>query len=435
MVEIALLLLFLLFCLKHSSKQILCFIFLFLPIHGTIKTIFFQSGGELFSMWKELGLLMILLKERRLIFRDYDSIWRTYVFLFLCTFVYFCVGNIHGYHGSSTLKKLLFPCLLTLCVANINYNRNDIKNLFCCIFIGSLIINITGILDFLFPSVRSVFRNLMNIDFSVSKDGTVHYDINSFTIMGYERVCGLMSGGPNQFGIFNAGILFIAILGILYCNTVFNLKRYKVMIIISLCMSSLCLLLSFSRAGMAIVLISLLIMSLTDRKLRFKTICIMLIIACALIIGMMYSPQVEEVILATLTGKESSSAARYSMTNDALEFLLNHPYGYGLGATSGDKSIYFAESSLINFGIETGIIGLFLLFLLVLSIYKNIGNNKLNKANQACRAFLIAYVMASFVSVNAYENPFIYYAWLIFGFGLMKTGYFTSKHTYSYDKN
>ena len=59
----------------------------------------------------------------------------------------------------------------------------------------------------------------------------------------------------------------------------------------------------------------------------------------------------------------------------------------------------------------------------------------LNKANQACRAFLIAYVMASFVSVNAYENPFIYYAWLIFGFGLMKTGYFTSKNTYSYDKN
>lgn len=435
MVEIALLFLFLLFCLKHSSKQILCFIFLFLPLHGTIKTIVFQSGGEWFSMWKELGLLIILVKERNSIFRSYSSIWRTYFFLCLCTLAYFGFGSIHGYYGSSTLKKLLFPCLLTLCVATINLNKNDIKRLFFCILVGSFIINITGLLDFLSPSIRSIFRHLMNVEFSVSKDGTVFYDINSFTIMGYERVCGLMSGGPNQFGIFNAGIIFIGIISILYCNTIFKLKKDKILIGISLCMSSLCLLLSFSRAGMAIVLLSLLIMSLTDRKLRSKIIFIMSIITCALIIGIMYSTQVEEIILATLTGKEASSAARYSMTNNALDFLLNHPLGYGLGATSGDKSIYFAESSLINFGIEIGVIGLFLLLLLILHIYKSIRNNKSNKTRRGCCAFLIAYVMTSLVSVNTYENPFIYYAWLIFGFGLMKTGYFTFINTYNYDKD
>ena len=149
----------------------------------------------------------------------------------------------------------------------------------------------------------------------------------------------------------------------------------------------------------------------------------------------MYSAKVEEVILATLTGKEASSAARYSMTNDALDFLLNHPLGYGLGATSGDKSIYFAESSLINFGIEIGVIGLFLLLLLILHIYKSIRSNKSNKTRRACCAFLIAYVMTSLVSVNTYENPFIYYAWLIFGFGLMRTGYFTFINTCDYDKD
>lgn len=435
MVEIAILFLFILFCCKHSSKQILCFIFLFLPIHGTIKSIVFQSGGELFSMWKELGLLIILLKERRSIFRGYNSIWQTYFFLCLCTLVYFFIGNISGYNGLSTLKKLLFPCLLTLCVAKINFNGNDIKKLFCYILVGSFIINITGLIDFLFPSIRSVFRHLMNIEFYISENGTVLYDINSFTIMGYERVCGLMSGGPNQFGIFNAGILLICVIAILYCNTIFNLKRYKIFIVISLCMSSLCLLLSFSRAGMAIVFIFLVIMSLTDSKLRSKTIFLMLILTSALIIGMIYSSQVEEIILGTLTGKEASSAARYSMTNNALDFLLNHPFGFGLGATSGDKSVYFAESSLINFGIEVGVIGLFLLLLLILNIYRLIRNNKSNKTQRACGAFLIAYVATSFVSVNTYENPFIYYAWLFFGFGLMNTGYFTSKNTYSYDKN
>lgn len=435
MVEIAILFLFILFCCKHSSKQILCFIFLFLPIHGTIKSIVFHTGGELFSMWKELGLLIILLKERRSIFRGYNSIWRTYFFLCLCTLVYFFIGNISGYNGLSTLKKLLFPCLLTLCVAKINFNGNDIKKLFCYILVGSFIINITGLIDFLSPSIRSVFRHLMNIEFYISENGTVLYDINSFTIMGYERVCGLMSGGPNQFGIFNAGILLICVIAILYCNTIFNIKRYKIFIVISLCMSSLCLLLSFSRAGMAIVFIFLVIMSLTDSKLRSKTIFLMLILTSALIIGMIYSSQVEEIILGTLTGKEASSAARYSMTNNALDFLLNHPFGFGLGATSGDKSVYFAESSLINFGIEVGVIGLFLLLLLILNIYRLIRNNKSNKTQSACGAFLIAYVATSFVSVNTYENPFIYYAWLFFGFGLMNTGYFTSKNTYSYDKN
>ena len=109
---------------------------------------------------------------------------------------------------------------------------------------------------------------------------------------------------------------------------------------------------------------------------------------------------------------------------EALGYLFENPQGKGLGATDFahthfNTGLYFAESSLINLGIELGVFGMLLLlifkFRMGLLIKKNIKNNGFASVGFG---FMLGYIITSAVSVNTYENPFVYYAWMIFGLAL-----------------
>lgn len=422
-IEIFLILLFIFFCIKHNSKEILYFVFFLLPIHGTIKFVIFHSGGEIFAIWKEIGILFIYFKELRKTSYSTKSLFLIYLILAFVTLIFAIVGYENGFSITGSIKKLLFPCLLTIAVSKIKFSEDDIRHLLLYMFVGSILINITGVLDFFNPSIREIFRNMMRIGYSVSDDGTIFYDTNSFTIMGYERAFGLMAGGPNQMGIFNAGILFFIIISILYYPKIYNNLNSKCILFIAMSLSAFCLIVSFSRAGMAMLFIALLILSFYDKRLRSKIIWAILFFIIVLFIAAIYSHVINDVIISTLSGKEVSSASRVSMVNDAWNFLLNNPWGYGLGAVNSDK-IYFAESSIINFGIEIGICGLMVLFILFVNILCQIKKNFIYcKISKCSFSFFIAYIITSFVSVNPFENPFIYYAWLLLGLGLERINY------------
>ena len=131
---------------------------------------------------------------------------------------------------------------------------------------------------------------------------------------------------------------------------------------------------------------------------------------------------VQTVVDGTLSGNEASSAERGNMTRASWKYLLENPFGYGLGATDNvsDNFVYFAESTMINMGIATGILGVFLYSYLIFSIYKLAKRNRYNSFYLIAPGFIFAYYITAWVSVNVVENPFLYYAWLIFGLGLNK---------------
>lgn len=422
--ELLLICIFLFFCYRSSEKQILYLIFFLLPIHGTIKFLVFKDGGEIFAVWKELGILILFF--RTLPVKNYASVKVLSFFLFFSLFIIFYtfIGFYDGYKIAGTFKKLFFPVFLTISVSKMRFTSTDAKVFFLVILLGSLLINITGIVDFVSPNIRSSFRAVLGATFEETYDGTRFYDNPSYQIMGFDRVSGLITGGPNQMGIFNSAIVILG----LFCwinRAYFKFSRFQMLyFLICLGASFFCLLTSFSRAGWAILLITFFSVLVIDKHFRnfgLKYVFMILSVAVILIFSM---PKFYFIIESTLSGKELSSAARGNMTVDALEYLFENPLGKGIGATDFahthlNTGLYFAESSLINFGIEMGVAGLIMLLVLKLKIARLIRKNFARNGFATLGfGFIVAYIIASVVSINTYENPFVYYAWMIFGLSL-----------------
>ena len=77
-----------------------------------------------------------------------------------------------------------------------------------------------------------------------------------------------------------------------------------------------------------------------------------------------------------------------------------------------------AESSLLLFAMDTGVIGFFCMLVLFLYVLKSI---YFRSRNNMIYSFFFAHVLISyvvaFVSVNMFEWPYVYYLFIIMGFG------------------
>lgn len=420
-VETLFLLFFILFAIKAKPVSTLCFMFFLLPIHGTLKVVLFSHGGNIFAIWKEIGILILLYRAYNFKVPTKNSLYKLILIFFAYALIFLGIGLAEKYSVTNSIKKLFFPCLLTLTISKINFSRTDILKIFSYCLLGSIIINISAVADFLSPSVRMFFRDLMKVGYVTGGDGTVYYDISSFKIMGIDRACGLIAGGPNQLGIFNSGIVTIGIMSFV-CFKDYLRRKTKFWWYSIFFLSAFSLIVSFSRAGWAMVILTIFFLFFIHAKFRSKVLAIFFIAAILSSIAYFTIPAVETVVDGTFTGKEASSAARGNMTQNSLSILINNPWGYGLGAANHSVSNYvaFAESSWINFGFEIGIIGVLLLFAMLAQIALNTKNNHGNDLAKFSLSFLFAYSITSLFSVNTFENPYIYYAWLIMGIGTIR---------------
>lgn len=417
LLQLLLLLIVIFFCTFKKQYDIVILLIAFLPIHGTVKTLMFADGGDIFAFWKEIAIMILFLKT---ISRNrYLKMPNSYKMFFIVVAVFSLVGYLQSYPISSDLKNLLIPGVLFYSLANITLNENQFRNILLCIILSSLVINLTGIIDFISPTIRFVFKDLMKVGYTISSDGTVYYDINSYTMLGkYDRVCGLMSGGPNMMGVYNSIVFLIGcIFYITYRKTLKSGSLFFYYLSFLLCI--FCLLFSFSRAGWAICFITFVFYAKftwsanKDKILNYIFIFLLIIITTYIV-----SDSFNEVVSSTMTGKEASSAQRGSMTVDALNVFFKNPLGNGLGATSwtNTNKVYFAESFYVNTMIQIGIIG----FIIMMNYYKDVYNIikqhiYTNHIARWGKAFMIALVITSFVSVNMNEVPFNYFAWMFLG--------------------
>lgn len=421
MLEILFVFAFIVFCIHSSSTKILCLMFLLLPIHGAIKFIAFNDGGNIFAIWKEIGIMAILIKTWTMRSILSNKIKPLLVLFYLCCLIFAIVGFTNGFSMSGSVKRLIFPPLFAIAISQVSFTQTSFKRLLLSIFIGSIIINITGVIDFLSPSIRMLFRNMMHVGYEISTDGTIYYDVSSFSIMGFDRASGLMAGGPNQLGVFNCGILLFCVIAILFFKKMFISRKQKFILYLATAMSAFLLLVSFSRAGWAMVAITFFILMIKDKRMSRYAVRTAIIGIFCFILAIVFIPQVSTVVEGTLSGKEASSAARADMTQTSFDKMLENSLGYGLGASDRMNKNYkgFAESSIINIGFETGVVGILILSLIILYIarlcYKN---RNLYLFAPFGYSFCCAYYITSWVSVNPFENPFVYYAWGFIGMSL-----------------
>ena len=85
--EIAFCLILFLFCCILKPLHILYMLLFLLPIHGTIKEVLFASSGMLFASWKEIAILIMLVK----LWRNQSRLNAGVIKLFIVFFVYLIV--------------------------------------------------------------------------------------------------------------------------------------------------------------------------------------------------------------------------------------------------------------------------------------------------------------------------------------------------------
>jgi hypothetical protein len=284
---------------------------------------------------------------------------------------------------------------------------------------------ITGFIEHFL--IRLPILYLFNAVDSISDSGRIIYGSTSWQIMGLDRMFGIMAGGPNQFGVFN-GIAVAFLFCIKLSPQLSTLYKSKnTLINITLMLSIVGLLFSLSRAGMAIAGLSVIIMvlfyrsSYIPRYIVFFTFLAFLLYLCL----SLFSPEIIEVIVQSLLGKESSASDRGNNVLRAFSFLANNPLGYGLGTTDirgvqSNQNIYFAESSYLNLAIEIGMVGLSLYFTLL--AYLILKTKKVSNAfKNVVISVTIPIVIISFFSVNTHQMPSLYIWWIILGLGLNKS--------------
>ena len=326
MIEVAIIAGFVLFCAGAKVSSILCVVFFLLPIHGSIKSIVFHGGGEIFAIWKELGILVILFKTMRNKNPYYRDLLGIASLFFIYCLVFLGIGVSEGFSVSATVKKIFFPILLLFAVSKSSLSEADVKKILLCCLLGSVFVNITAVLDFISPSMRMMFRDIMRIGYKVSSSGEVYYDVSSFKIMGIDRACGLMAGGPNQLGVFNSGIVTAGGILFLFFRNSLKKKTIKLLFVLSFSLSFFCLLISFSRAGWALVLLLGFFLGIMNARYRKKTIAIAFVMFFFSILAYLTIPTLQMVVDGTISGNESSSAARAGMTQNSVLFLLETPF-------------------------------------------------------------------------------------------------------------
>lgn len=410
-------------CFFLSEDRIL-YLFLFLiPFHSFIKSCFnfFYGGGEIFSFWKEIVILIIALK----VFRKSESRLNPFIIFLILTFlIYVFVFFVVADGSASALPALrdhIFPLIFFIAISNIKLNVLFFKKIIYIITIGILLTDIFGVIQHYFFNQEISFI-MGRIDF-IDSEGFIQYTTTSARIMGFERMAGILGGGPNMFGIFN-GYAIVFLFGIVTNanKTIIDKKElffFKFVMLFSL----VCMILSFSRAGWGISIIGVFLLLYFNKQInRVKYFSILLV--AFLFTGIMISffiPDAGDIIVNSLSGKEASASKRGEMISNLIPRVLDEPFGHGLGTADNRYKghIFFAESAFINIAFEIGILGLFYLLTIHFVIIKEMFKfKKDNYFSKTAISITVGTLIISFFSVNPYGMPYIYFWWLILGLGV-----------------
>ena len=410
--------------IKAEYKVLTLFIFL-TPFNSFIKNsfTFFYGGGSIITYWKEIAILILLFKiyKSSVVKLNKQLVLTISFFILLIIFYLFMSEELAI--ALPTLRNYLFPILLFLSVAKLELNNLIFKQIIIAFVLSVLITNVFGIIQHFFLN-EQLSQLMGRIDF-IDSNGYIQYTTTSNRIMGFERMAGIIGGGPNMFGVFN-GLAIVFIFGVLTIKDklIITPKLTKILFLV-LVLSIFGIILSFSRAGWAILVIGVFSILLFDNKKIVKYFIFFSFFSVIIVFVLSQSiPKVEEIISQSFSGKEVSAANRSSMILELLPVIADEPFGHGLGTTDNrfNTKQFFAESAFSNIAFEIGVLGLFFMIFMHAKILKLI--RKLIHFNLFAKvAFSIslASLLVSIVSINPYETPYIFLWWFILGLGINKS--------------
>lgn len=419
MLELVLLILIVLISVLNKSIRILNLIFLLLPFHGLIKDLlsYYYGEGDLFSYWKEIVVIIYLLKVRSK-HKLNNRLIIAIVPFFLITLIYFIIGlDVSAKYSIIHLRDYIFPFLLLISVGSNDFSKSDVKSVLISFSVGAIIVATFGFFEYFFLPMRVFLSLIKNLRFSIYL-GHLYFD-NTWMILGYQRMVSVFDN-PNQLGAYLA--LYISVLSLMGDKFLIKFNGIKRVVILSY--TGLALVLTFSRTSYVILILVFILTKFNSRDILNKSSMLKTGLALSLIIAFILSNKTTyDVICSTLNGSESSSADRGNNMSKGTDFVLEHPFGLGLGASDARNlnSIYTAESANINLCIEEGILGIVFIFFtfyrLNKILYATVSHNNL------ARSLLKSTFLTAFFSVTPYLYFYLYIMFIIVGISCSRDMY------------
>lgn len=428
LLEILFILLISFLCIHKKKWFCIYLIATLFPFHAFIKYVLqLSNGGEIFSFWKEICICIFALKifipKLKKTKIEYLPTIRFSLLLVFYLFIYFIFTSASFHNSLARFRDLFFPLLLFLSLFYTNIEKYHLKKFILLFSISCSILGLIGYLE-MFGGLRLPIAMITGKFKGIGSDGTLYY-ADAMMIMGYNRMTSLLDS-PNQLGLLCALCLIVVIKTKDYFD---YSKNEKIIINLNTFIIATSLLLTFSRTGYAIFIISMwgILRKQTKKLFNFTAILILFIV----IAGIIY-PHIFEIISSTLHGKEASSADRFNNFTQGFEQILNNPLGKGLGTmalSDTNNSEFIPESSFLSITLEIGIIGIFLILMHYLLVYHNL-IRKDNVLAKFMPSVIIGSVIASFVSLNPYMPIYSYYFWILIGMSYSNE----LKTTTSYEK-
>lgn len=411
-----------------DKRKILLLLVAILPFNDILKIFCEHNGGDgLFSFWKEFAITILLFrtlfqKTRNDISIINNKIIHTYIFIVFYFLLFFIIGTekYGAFIAFRTFRNVAFLPILIFISSRITLDKAFLEKIFITIICSSTLMGLLGILECHF-GYREVIRQYMGQILDTGNDGTIYYNTSNLKILGFERMASVM-GTPNQFGNYMA----LSSSFIYFClKQKIVSKKYNIIFWIAFVFVVLCLIESFCRTAFVMFLLILFISEYRcGKKVVIKNIIMILFVSVSLLfIASFINDTVSEIVSATLSGNEASSADRSNNFIKGMDFLLSNPFGYGLGSTENSVKnfIFFSESAFLNIGVEAGIISIILFWYFCLLI-----NNVLKKNNSFLSMYSSAIILTNlicFLFANIFGTPYIYIYWIFTSMGLMKTPY------------
>ncbi len=422
MFELVCVLAIVLFCaIQHEEQKVLAVFLILLPFHTFLKSCFawFFEGGEIFSAWKEVVILILAYK---VLSKPHSTIngfilALQLIFAVLIIFYFFMADDYAG--AMPALRDHLFPVVLFFTMAAMKPDPLFIRKMIMILVVSVVISDLAGFAQYFF--FRIPVARIMDTAAYIEPSGYIHYRISSYRIMGFERMAGI-TGSPNIFGLFNA-FAIILLSGVLLFKRAFPLEKNHLLLIrIALILSLVSILFSFSRAGWAIAIFGTgVLLFYRDFNIRLKYFLgsVLFVLVLVMVVSVLY-PAAFDIISNSLSGKEASAAARTDSVMKGIRMLLDEPWGHGLGSTDNRREDvdFFVESAWMNIGYEIGLFGVFYLIAIQLAILHDLLQYARSRPLSGIAvAVAFSTLVACLVSVNPYGMPYIYLWWFLLGLG------------------
>lgn len=379
--------------MEKLKKILIMVLLLMLPYHHQIIYILMSDFGVV-RFWKEFVIIVLVFITFLQIITGKKkvtiSLFEILLLAFMAVvFVYVCAGD-SKYQALYISRTYFIPMFLVPVIKYTDITKNELKKALYIVMANTVVLCIWGIVQAQFLGDEF----LVNLGYGTQRVRHMLKLKNEFYILGggfMQRVASTFAA-PNTFGMYLAIVIVI----IMFMYKDMNINR--VYVYITLFISTVTLVLTFSRtswiACFAALMVHFYMFVKWDKKTWKKVILytvsagVLVIIADIFIIRSGIIMAGYKLIINTVTGQDSSLLGHFSSWCESVIRIFRHPLGLGLG-NNGPRAMRFlkkpnlTESSYFLMAYEVGILGAAIYFssyiiatLDNIRLYKKTGNKK-----------------------------------------------------------